>query len=87
MIMNFFSSVGLISPIILILFTKNIKSLILGAAKELKLILFLVRSLKSLTPHLLPDFPGNPIFFFKILTTGTKVGIIPNSDGVPDVRD
>ena len=28
-----------------------------------------------------------PNFFFKILTTGTKGGIIPKSEGIPDVKD
>ena len=58
----------------------------LEAAKVLKLILFSVRSLKSLTPTFSQIFPLTPIFF-KILTTGTKSGIIPKSEGVPDVRD
>ena len=58
----------------------------LEAAKVLKLILFSVRFLNSLTPTFIQIFPVTPIFF-KILTTGTEVGIIPKSDGVPDVRD
>ena len=62
------------------------KSLMLDVAKVLKLTLFSVRSLKSLTPSFSQIFPVTPIFF-KILTTGTKGSIIPESEGVPDVRD
>ena len=59
----------------------------LEVARVLKLTLFSVRSLKSLTPTFSQIFPVTPIFFFKILTTGTKGSIIPKSEGVPDVRD
>ena len=65
---------------------KTSKSLMLEVAKVLKLTLFSVRSLKSLTPAFSQIFPVTPIFF-KILTTGTKGSIIPKSEGVPDVRD
>ena len=65
---------------------KNSKSLMLEVAKVLKLTLFSVRSLKSLTPAFSQIFPVTPIFF-KILTTGTKGNIILKSEGVPDVRD
>ena len=58
----------------------------LEVAKVLKLTLFSVRSLKSLTPAFSQIFPETPIFL-KILTTGTKGGIIPKSEGFPDVRD
>ena len=59
----------------------------LKVAKVHKLTLFSVRSLKSLTPAFSQIFPVTP-FFFKILTTGTKEGgIIPKSEGIPDVRD
>ena len=65
---------------------KASKSLMLEVAKVLKLTLFSVRSLKSLTPAFSQIFQVTPIFF-KILTTGTKWSIIPKSEGVPDVRD
>ena len=71
---------------LLILFTKNSKSLMLEVAKVLKLTLFSVKSLKSLTPAFSQIFPVTPIFF-KILTTGTKGSIIPKSEGIPDVRN
>ena len=58
----------------------------LEVAKVLTLTLFSVRSLKF-DPRFLPNFPGDPNFFLKILTTGTKGSIIPKSEGVPDVRD
>ena len=58
---EFFSHrLGLIR--LLILFTKNIKSMILEAAKVLKLILFSVRSLKSSTPTFSQIFPVTPTF-------------------------
>ena len=66
---------------------KTSKSLMLEVAKVLKLTLFSVRSLISLTPAFSQIFHVTPIFFFKILTTGTKRSIIPKSEGVPDVRD
>ena len=72
--MNFFSPVGLIS------FVDLLQLLMLEVAKVLKLTLFSVRSLKSLTPAFSQ-------IFFKILTTGTKGGIIPKSERNPDVRD
>ena len=80
----FFSPIGLalfIDP----LHQKNSKSLMLEAAKVLKLTLFFVKSLKSLTPAFSQIFPVTP-FFFKILTTDTKGSIIPKSEGVPDVK-
>ena len=58
----------------------------LEVAKVLKLTLFVVRSLKSLTPAFSQIFPVTP-FFFKLLTTGNKGSIIPKSEGVHDVRD
>ena len=58
----------------------------LKVVKALKLTLFSVTSFKSLTPTFSQIFPVTPIFL-KILTTGTKGGIIPKSAGVPDVRD
>ena len=58
----------------------------LEVAKVLKLTLFSVRSLKSLTPAFSQIFPVTPIFF-KILSAGTKGSIISKSEGVPDVRD
>ena len=53
----------------------------LEVAKVLKLTLFLVRSLKSLSPAFSQIFPVTPIFF-EILTTGTKAkgDIIPKSE-------
>ena len=45
-----------------------------------------VRSLKSLTSAFSQNFPGDPNFF-KILTTTTKGGTIPKSEGITDVRD
>ena len=65
---------------------KTSKSLMLEVAKVLKLTLFSVRSLKSLTPAFSQIFPVT-LIFFKILTTGTKGSIIPKSEGVPDLRD
>ena len=65
---------------------KTSKSLMLEVAKVLKLTLFSVRSLKSLTPAFSQIFPVTPIFF-KILTADTKGSIIPKSEGVPDLRD
>ena len=65
---------------------KTSKSLMLEVAKVLKLTLFSVRFLKSLTPAFSQIFPVTPIFF-KILTTGTKGSIIPKSEEVHDVRD
>ena len=65
---------------------KSSKSLMLEVAKVLKLTLFWVKSLKSLTSAFSQIFPVTSIFF-KILTTGTKGSIIPKSEGVPDVRD
>ena len=59
----------------------------LEVAKVLKLTLFSVRSLKSLTPAFSQIFKVTPIFFFEILTIGTKGSKIPKSEGVPDVRD
>ena len=56
-------------------------------AKALKLALFTVRSLKTLTPAFYQIFSVTPNFFFKILTTGTKGGILPKSDGDLDVGD
>ena len=38
-------------------------------------------------PPISPKFSRWPRFFFNILTTGIKGSIIPNSEGVPDVRD
>ena len=59
----------------------------LEVAKVLILTRFSVRSLKSLTLALiLPNFPGDPNFFVKILMTGTNGGIIPKSEEVLDVR-
>ena len=58
----------------------------LEVLKVLKLTLFSVRSFKSWTPAFSQIFLVTQIFF-KILTTGTEGGIIPKSDGVPDVRD
>ena len=55
-------------------------------AKVLKLTLFLVRSLKSLTSVFSQNFPSDTNFF-NILTTSTKEGIIPKSEGSPYVRD
>ena len=66
-IMNFFSPIGLIS-FIDSLHQKNSKSLVLEVAKVLKLTLFSVRFLKSLTPAFSQIFPVPPIFF-KIVTT------------------
>ena len=66
---------------------KNSEILMSEAAKALKLTLFTVRSLKHFNPRFLPNFLGDPIFFFKILTTGTKGGILPKSDGDLDVGD
>ena len=60
---------------------KTSKSLMLEVAKVLKLTLFSIRSLKSLTPAFSQIFLVTPIFF-KILTTGTKGSIIPRSEGV-----
>ena len=65
---------------------KNSKGLMLEVAKVLKLTLFSVRSLKSLTPAFFHIFPVTPIFF-KFLTTGAKGGKKKKSEGVPDVRD
>ena len=50
----------------------------LEVAKILKLTLFSVRSLKSLSPAFSQIFQVTQ-FFFKILTTDTKRGIIPRS--------
>ena len=83
---NFFSLVVLIS-FINPLHQKNSKSLMLEVAKVLKLTLFSVRSLKSLTSAFSQIFLVTSIFFFKILTTGAKGGIIPKSERNPDVRD
>ena len=58
----------------------------LEVAKVLKLTLFSVKSLKSLTPAFSQFFSVTPTFF-KILITGTKGGIISKSEGVPDVRN
>ena len=83
--MNFFSSnrnnlvYGSSSP-------KNSKSLMLQVAKVLKLTLFSVRSLTSLTPAFSQIFSVIPLFL-KILTTGTKGGIIPKSERNLEVRD
>ena len=84
MIMNFFSPIGLVS-FIDPLHQKTSKSLMLEVAKVLKLTLFSVRSLKSLTPAFSQIFPVTPMFF-KILTTGTKGSKILKSEGVPDVK-
>ena len=65
---------------------KPSKSLMLEVAKVLKLTLFLVRPLKSLTPAFSQIFTVTPIFL-KILAAGTKGSIIPESEGAPDVRD
>ena len=80
--MNFFSPIGLISFIDPL--HKNSKSLMLEVTCVLKLTLFSVRSLKSLTSAFSQIFPVTPIFF-KILTTGNRGGIILKSEGVPDV--
>ena len=85
MIMNFFLS-HRTSFVYLSSSPKTSESLMLEVAKVLKLTLFSVRSLKSLTPAFSQIFPVTPIFF-KILTIGTKGSIIPKSEGVPDVRD
>ena len=58
----------------------------LEVVKVLKLTLFSVRSLKSLTSVFSQNLPGDPNFF-NILTTSTKGGIIPKSEGSPYVRD
>ena len=82
--------------------SKTSKSLMLKVAKVLKLTLFSVKSLKSLTLAFSQIFSVKSLksltlafsqifsvtqFFFKILTIGTKGSIIPKSEGVPDVRD
>ena len=59
----------------------------IGSCQSTKIDTFLGQIPQQSDPHLHPDFPGNPYFFFKIMATGTKVSIIPKSDGVPDVRD
>ena len=59
---------------------------LLDVAKVIKLALFSVKSLKSLAPAFSQMFPGDSIFF-KILTTSTKGGIVPKSEGIPDLRD
>ena len=55
-------------------------SLMLEVAKVLKLTLFSVRSLKTLTPLFSQIFPMTPVFV-KILTTGTKGCVIQKSEG------
>ena len=65
---------------------KNSEILMSEVAKALKLTLFTVRSLETLTPDFSHSFSVTPIFF-KILTTGTKGGILPKSDGDLDVGD
>ena len=70
---------------LLILFPKNSKNQMLEVAKVLKFTFFSIRSLKRLTPAISQIFPVTPIFF-KTLTTGTKVGIIPKSEKNPDSR-
>ena len=64
---------------------KNSKILMLEVANVIKLTLFSVRSLKTLTPAFSQTFPVTPMFF-KILTTDTKGCIIQKSKGVSDVR-
>ena len=65
---------------------KNSRNLMLEVANLLKLTLFSVRSLKTLTPAFSQIFPVTPIFFLKILTTSTKECIIQKPEGVRDVR-
>ena len=72
---------------LLILLTKTSKSLMLEVAKVLKLTLFSLSDPLKVWPPLSPKFSWWPQFFFKILTTGAKGGIIPKSEWVPDVRD
>ena len=55
-------------------------------AKALKLTLFTAKTLKTLTPAFSQIFSVT-LNFFKILTTGTKGGILPKSDGDLDVGD
>ena len=56
----------------------------LEVAKVLKLTLFSVRSVKTLTMLSPKFFSGDPDFF-EILTTGTKGCIIQKSEGTSDV--
>ena len=72
---------------LLILFTKNKQKPDVGSCQSTKIDTFLGQIPEKFDPRFLPNFPGDPNFFFKILTTGTKGSIIPKSEGVPDVRD
>ena len=83
-IMNFFSPIGLISPIDPLpqKYQKNDT----GSCQSTKIDILSVRSLKSSTATFSQIFSVSTIFF-KILTAGSKVGIIPKSEGVSDVRD
>ena len=58
----------------------------LEVAKVLKLTLFSVKAFKSLTPAFSQIFPLTSVYF-KILTIGTKGGIVPKSEGVSDLKD
>ena len=58
-----------------------------GSCQNTKIDTFFGQIPQKFDPRFLPNFPGDPNVFFKILTTGTKGSIVPKSEGVPDVRD
>ena len=85
MIMNFFSPMGLVSFIDPV--RQKLAKACAGSCQSTKIDPFLGQIPQKFDSRFLPNFPGEPNIFFKILTTGTKGSIIPKSEGVSDVRD